>query len=94
MRDADATARELFEGLFQSETLDDMQYGFDALRAEMDWRREEHERAEREAMKNARKKGRARPRPTKRVSQRELDAAVAEWGPAPAPAGDPDQAPV
>jgi len=58
-----------------------MRLNFDALATEMNWRRSEQDRVEREAMKRARKSGgSSRPRPARRVSQADLDAAAAEWG--------------
>lgn len=82
MRDADGRARELLDALFASESEEDMRRGFEDLSAEMKWRRDEHERAEAEAMKRARKGGRSgsRPRPTRRVSQTALEEAAAVWG--------------
>lgn len=87
IRDADPTARGLFDTLFGADSLEAMTGAFDALRAEMEWRRDEMDRIEAEARKQARKAGgRERPRAVRRVSQEELDAAVAVWEKAPEPA--------
>lgn len=81
VRDADGTARQLFDALFAAEDADEMSAGFDALAAELNWRKEQADAAEAEAQRRARKAGSSpRPRPAKRVSQSELDAAAAEWG--------------
>lgn len=80
VRDADPQARELLDDVFSAETVEAMQEGFASLTAEMEWRREEHERAEAEAMRQARKSGaRDRPRPTKRVNEDALQAAIDAW---------------
>jgi hypothetical protein len=97
MRDADGRARELLETLFASESEEDLRLGFDDLSSEMRWRREEHERMEAEAMKQARKGrggSRSRPRPTRRVSQSALEEAAAVWGGATDSGADSSEQPV
>lgn len=80
MRDADGTARQLLDELFASTSEEDMRLNFDALATEMKWRRSEQDRMEREAMKRARKSGGAsRPRPVRRVSEADMQAARDAW---------------
>lgn len=71
----------LLDDLFASESDAEMEARFAALREEMNWRRDEAARQEREARKRSGRKGRVGAgRPRRRVSDEALAAAAADFG--------------